>query len=126
MFRTAFLKLPLITLSLSLAACGSEQALNPPVHLNGRNVDTPASITCDVPGPKPRTILVPAGRDPVDFCPATAITYHTPYYPLVVNGPAPADAADIQMEQDKLANEELRALALRNKTSAQQTPGQPP
>jgi hypothetical protein len=39
-----------------------------------------------MPGPKPRPILVPAGRKPTDFCPATAITYHLP----VITGAHPS------------------------------------
>jgi hypothetical protein len=122
MFRPPFLKLPLIALSVALAACVQEPP--PAPHLSGAYAYTPVAITCDVPGPKPRTILVPAGRNPTDFCPATAITYHTPYYPPVVNGPPPAAAAAIEMQLNKDAQTPLDAIAaakLQNKT-----PGQPP
>lgn len=84
--------------------------------------NTPVAITCDVPGPTPRPILVPAGKNPMDFCPATAIAYYFP----VVSGAAPAsDWANIEMRLNKDAQMQLDNLAAskrRNKTPGQQTP----
>jgi hypothetical protein len=64
-----------------------QHAQNPPSQYRPgfSNANTPVAITCAVPGPKPRPILVPAGRNPTDFCPTTAITYHLP----VVTGAGP-------------------------------------
>lgn len=82
MFRTALIAL---ALSLALTSCVSQHAQNPPPQYPGfSNANTPVAISCDMPGPKPRHILVPAGKKPTDFCPATAITYHVP----VVSGAA--------------------------------------
>jgi hypothetical protein len=70
-------------------AAGNQQdqhAQSPPSeYLGFSNANTPVTISCAVPGPKPRAILVPAGRNPTDFCPTTAITYHLP----VVTGAGP-------------------------------------
>jgi hypothetical protein len=82
----------------------------------------PAAITCDVPGPKARPILVPAGKNPLDFCPATAIAY---YFPVVSNAAPASDWANIEMRLNKDALMQLDNLAaakLRNKTPGQQTP----
>jgi hypothetical protein len=115
MFRTA-----LIALALALASCVSGSALNPPARYPGfSNADTPVAISCDIPGNPPRSILVPAGKNPMDFCPATAIAIHPP----ISNDPTPpANWDSLDMEQDNIAKDDLRALKLRNKTPGQQTP----
>ena len=84
------------------------------------NGDTPVAISCNISGLAGRTILVPAGKNPMDFCPATAIAIH----PQIANGPPPANWHSLDMEQDNIARDELRALELRNKTPGQQTPEQ--
>jgi len=130
-----------LALSLALAACVQEpryapqsgaagnqpdqHAQNPPARFLGwPNANTPVAISCAVPGPKPRPILVPAGKNPTDFCPATAITYHLP---VTKDAAPPGDWASLQMEQDNLARMQLDAIAaskLQNKTPGQQTPEQ--
>ena len=100
-----------------------QPVLNAPARYPGfSNGDPPVAITCDVPGPKPRPILVPAGKNPLDFCPATAIAY---YFPVVSGAAKPSDWANIEMRLNKDAQMQLDNLAaakLRNKTPGQQTP----
>jgi hypothetical protein len=94
----------------------------------------PDAIICAIPGAQPLRIEVPDGRNPTDFCPASRTTariyHHDPgvSYPLPKSsgGPPPVDLLSLQMEQDNIAKDELRALELRNKTPGQQTSGQPP
>lgn len=105
------------------ATAGNQHALNPPFQYPVFSIaDTPAAISCNIPGLAGRTILVPAGKNPMDFCPATAIAIH----PQIANGPPPANWDSLDMEQDNIGKEELRALELRNKTPGQKTSGQQP
>jgi hypothetical protein len=122
-------------------AAGNQQeqhAQNPPAQ-SVPDADTvyPDAITCSVPvhGAAPGTrIPVPAGQEPTGICPRTAmieIFFHdsnTGYTKVPIsNDPAPpANWDSLDMEQDNIAKDELRALKLRNKTSGQQTSGQPP
>jgi hypothetical protein len=130
MFRPRCIKPLLIALALSLASCVSGSAQNPPPAQNPPNfLQHPYAITCTLPGAQARRILVPDGRNPTDFCPAsrtTARIYHQDRYPLpkvsVVS--PPSDLLSLQTEQDNIAKDELRALKLRNKTPGQQTPEQ--
>ena len=95
----------------------------PPAHAQSEPfANPPVAITCDVPGPKPRPILVPAGKNPLDFCPATAIAY---YVPVVSGAAKPSNWDDIEMRLNKDAQMQLdnfAAAKLRNKTPGQQTP----
>jgi hypothetical protein len=110
MFRTA-----LILLALALAACVQEPMRQPTAiarsvtaeAARNQTAGTPVAISCDVPGPKPRPILVPVGRNPTDFCPADAISYH--YTPGVIYL---LPATDVPLPPTKHAG--------------QQTSGQPP
>lgn len=103
MFRTALIILTVaLTASVSgqaQAATQQQEAMGAPATEGNLNKDlSPGyaavanpntlwsiTMTCAVPGPKPRPLLVPAGKKPTDFCPATAITYH-----LSINTPVPA------------------------------------
>jgi hypothetical protein len=71
MFRPPFLKLPLII--LALASCASAHAQSAPNAATVTNANTPVTFSCDIPGPQPRTILVPAGKLPSDVCPGPAL-----------------------------------------------------
>lgn len=102
-----------------------QHALNPPAQYQypGFSNANPVAFSCNIPGLPRRTILVPAGKNPMDFCPASAIAI----YPPISNDPTPpANWHSVDMEQDNIAKDELRALELRNKTPGQQTSGQPP
>jgi hypothetical protein len=113
--------------SAKAEAAATEGNQNPPAqHPGWWYSDTPVAISCNIPGLAGRTILVPAGKNPMDFCPATAIAI----YPPISNDPTPpGDWADIEMQLNKDAQMQLDNLAaakLRNKTPEQQTSGQAP
>ncbi len=156
MFRTSIIALTLALASVpsaraqeamgALATAGNK-------HTAGNQQDTraipkaddlyPDAVICAVAvhGAAPGShIPVPVGRKPTDICPRNALTavfFHVnstgdTRIPVIPGAwPLPADAAAIEKEQNDLADAELRALKLRNKTPAPQTPkqqtsGQPP
>jgi len=96
----------------------------------------PVSVQCVLPGgkdakPREQRIQVAPGQNPLTACPPGATTYldfgSSPgRFPSVSNIPPPGDWSALQMEQDNIAKDELRALELRNKTSGQQTSGHSP
>jgi len=65
MFRIA-----LIALALALASCVSGQ-----LQRANNFPRQPDAIICTVSGAPERTIQVPAGRSPTDFCPEADITF---------------------------------------------------
>ncbi len=124
MFRIA-----LIALALSLASCAAEHAQSPPAQNPPNFSRHPDAIICAVPGAQPRRILVPDGRNPTDFCPASLTTariyHHDPdvnyTLPKFSGSTPPGDWASLQTQQDNIAKDELRTSKLQNKA-----PGQPP
>ena len=74
-----------VTITLLLAVlfgCAPQSAPNAGAMPIAAVTSTPVAISCAAPGPKPRAIMVPAGGNPTDFCPASAIIY--PYTPGVI------------------------------------------
>jgi len=137
MFRRPFLRLLLIILALVLASSVSAHAQNLPAFNR-------PDVVCVLPGsqearlhgaggnqqePREQRIQLAPGQKPLTVCPPGATTYvdfgSSPGRFLdCPKCPPPGDAAAIEKEQNDLAEQELRALKLRDKTPGQQAPEQ--
>jgi len=111
MFRPRILKPLLMIFALVLASYVSGHAQGvrqEPIRAEGgegnqQDVQTtpnfpqhPHAIICAIPGHDPRPILVPDGRNPTDFCPASLTTarIYTNYPVPIVSGVLPPPLSD--------------------------------